>query len=859
MAVKKLVTSPKVYVIMLIVATALLMFIGSISYRQIVRLGKSAESVSRIIQVDMHINQLFTTYSQIQATELRYRLLQDSTRISSHRVHLSKTMESIKTLEELTKGRPKQQNIIHEIRNWQDSLFISLNHLKNTPFSKSVISDKEKEKVQKVSSTMTQLNLLRNQLYREEQSELTKRKEEYASQINFTPLTTLFLGMFALFIFVVSFIQINYLRRKTATAEKFLNGILTESDNIISYLKPVYDSAGDIVDFRIAFTNEKIESILGKSPGQLANINLSDAVSINKENNVFKELIQVAKDGIPREFNAYFIHNGIKRWFKNTATLMDNGVLTTSTDTTAEKKFTRNLKQLNKKLAVQNKALIQTKAFLNNILESASNTVSHLDTVRDTDGNIIDFKYLFTTKETENLTGRSSTSIIGKSISEVFPFVRENGIFNLMVQCANDDSIKTHKAKYYFMGEWKWIHTTLNKLNTGITLTSYDCTDIVTSKQELLELNEQLTIQNSILKDAEAVAKIGSYHWDLATGKARMSDNFYRILECEMNEFEPSVENYRYFVHPKDFNYFIESLKSTIDKKHDGNFNYRIVTKSGKIKHLKHSGHFVQNEFVGVIKDITKELKDAQTLKEKNLELKRSNTELESFNRVASHDLQEPLRKIQIFISRITEESIRNSPEKAQEYLVKIGSSANRMQNLIRHLLAYSRLNKNQKDFSLIDLNEILENTLEDLETPIKEKRVNITVTNLPELRGVAFQLEQLFNNLLSNAIKYSSVLEPRKIEIDCQKIKRKHITDEFQKKSSQYFCITIKDNGIGFDQSNAKKIFGLFERLHQKQDYSGTGIGLAICKKIVENHGGHIMADGTLNEGAVFRIYLPA
>lgn len=857
MVLKRLAHSPKVYIIMLIIATALLMFIGSVSYRQIERLGKSVDSVTRIMQVDMQIDGLFSYYGQMQATELKNRLLQDSTGISTYKVYMPETLESFKLLEELTSHNPEQQKILQKVKLWQDSLFLSLKQLAGIPYNHPYVSTEVKEKIVKVSSAITQLNLLRNQMYGVEQIEFAKRKAAYASQISFTPLTTLFLGTFAVIIFALSFIQINFLRKKTTTAEKFLANILAYSDNIIGYFEPIHDGSGEIIDFKTAFSNEKIEAILGKKPDQIANTKMSQILPDNFKNGIFQELAQVVKEGSTRQFEKLFEYNGKKFWFRTTATQMEDGVLTTSMDTTTEKEIAKNLKLLNEKLEIQNKDLILTKAFLNNILESANITVSHLNTEMDKNGKIIDFRYLFTNKEIKNLTGISPSAVIGRSITEVFPMTNDNGLFNLMVKCATIGSIETHETKYNINDQWKWVHTTINKLNKGITLTSYDSTNIVKSKQVLLELNEQLTIQNSILKDAEEVAKIGSYRLDLKTNEATLSDNFYRLLDCEVNEFIATSENYRRFVHPKDLKYFEEKLRLTTEKKHDGNFKFRTITKTGKIKHLQHSGHFVQNEFVGVVKDITKELKDEQKLKDKNIELKRSNSELESFNRVASHDLQEPLRKIQVFISRITEADSENISGNNHEYLQKISTSANRMQTLIKYLLTYSRINK--KDFSRIDLNEIMEKVKEDLEAPIKEKGVYIEVHNLPELRGIPFQMEQLFNNLLSNSIKYSNLLEQPKIEIYCQKVKRKHIEDDFHKKAQQYYCITIKDNGIGFDQSNAKKIFGLFQRLHQNNEYFGTGIGLAICKKIVENHKGYIAAEGIINHGANFRIYLPA
>jgi len=564
---------------------------------------------------------------------------------------------------------------------------------------------------------MTQLNLLRNQIYRVEQAELVKRKEEYASQVLFTPLTTLFLGMFALFIFIVSFIQINVLRKRTTRAEKFLQKVLTSSENIISYFTPIYTNNGKIEDFTIDFSNESLEPLPGVNQKKTNQYTISELFPACFENGIFEELALVLAEGTSRKFVKKMVYKGKESWFSTTAIPLDNGVLTTSTDTTAEME--------------------------------ASNYM------------------------------------------EIF--------------------------------------------------------------------NEQLRIQNSVLNDAEVIAKIGSYRWDFHADKIAMSDNLYQLLDCRVGEFEPTAQNYRTFIHPNDLKFYLDKINSTTNHKPITKFTYRIISRKGRIKHFQHSDHFIQNEFIGVVKDITKELKDNELLKNKNLELKRSNSELESFNHIASHDLQEPLRKIQIFISMITEGNLENVSEKNVDYLNKINSSANRMQELIKNLLSYSRLDKEKSEFQTVDLNEILEKVQEDLEAPIKEKKVQIIIRNLPELKAVPFQMEQLFNNLVSNSIKYVNIHIRPKIIINCQKINTKDIAEPFHKKALYYNCISIADNGIGFAQANSKKIFGLFQRLHQKHEYSGTGIGLAICKKIVENHKGHIVANSTIDEGTTFLIYLPA
>ncbi|MCM4151180.1 PAS domain-containing protein [Arenibacter sp. N53] len=859
MTFKKLASSSKFFAVLLILAIALLMFIGSVSYKQVVRLGESANWVTHTLQINKEINQLFTYYDQMQSTEFKNVLLRDTLGISSFKVYQPEVLASFKKLKELTGHNPTQQKTLLKVSQWQDSLYQALSVISQIPYQKSTYSEGDQNKITDVSSAVTQLNLLENQMQREMQLQLTKRTEEYKSQIFFTPIMTLLLGTFALFIFVISFLQINAQRKKTVTAERFMQKIIASTDNIISYFLPVYDASGEIKDFIIEFTNEKIEVVLGEKSKDIAHRKMSELIPINFQNGIFEELVAVIKEGTPRKFEKLFDYNGNSFWFKTTAVIMEKGVLTTSTDITAEQQHAKHLKILNEKLETQNNQLEETKALLNNILESTSNTISHLSTERDLNGKVSDFKYLFTNKESERLTGKQTSEVIGNSISKIFPFVHESGLFDLMVKCADKGIIATHEAQYTLKGEAVWIHTTMNKLDNGITLTSYDITQIVTSKQRLLELNEQLTIQNSILNDAETEANIGSYRLKITNMESHMSDNFYRLLECEPNEFILSPENYRPFIHPKDLKIYDEKVKLAIEDKIISNFRYRIITKSGKVKYLQNTGHYLQNEFIGVVRDITKELQNEQKLKDKNLELKHSNNELESFNRVASHDLQEPLRKIQLFISRITDSGSDNFSGQQEEYLNKIAISANRMQTLIKYLLSYSRINISKKDYVLVDLNLVMEKVLDDLEAPIKESGMEIQIADLPEVKGVPFQLEQLFSNLVSNSVKYHSTQQSPKVTIDCRKLERSEIQHDFRKKAKQYYCISIEDNGIGFDQKDSDKIFELFQRLHHKNEYSGSGIGLAICKKIVGKHKGHIVAQSEPNKGASFFIYLPA
>lgn len=374
--------------------------------------------------------------------------------------------------------------------------------------------------------------------------------------------------------------------------------------------------------------------------------------------------------------------------------------------------------------------------------------------------------------------------------------------------------------------------------------------------------NEELIITNESIKHAEIIGEFCISQWNLATDKLIYSDNLYRLLGCEPQSFEATIENFLEFVHPDDKAIVKEATKHTYIYEKTYPHFYRIVRKDGEMRYFMSMGKFISESnskmHVGIVKDITDYHLSNVALEERNHELEQSIKELESFNRVASHDLQEPLRKIQTFISRISENDKVNISDQGKEYISKIESSAHKMRILIDDLLLFSRTNKSEKVFEKTDLNKLLENANQELAHEIEEKNAVIESVKLPVLNVIAFQIQQLFVNIIGNALKYSKTGISPEIKIECEKPAARDYPDFITDTRKKYIKISISDNGMGFDQQYAEKIFILFHRLHHKTEYIGTGIGLSICKKIAENHNGFIIAEGKPGIGATFIIYLP-
>jgi hypothetical protein len=255
----------------------------------------------------------------------------------------------------------------------------------------------------------------------------------------------------------------------------------------------------------------------------------------------------------------------------------------------------------------------------------------------------------------------------------------------------------------------------------------------------------------------------------------------------------------------------------------------------------------------------TKKLDKAnQSLKEKNLILEQRNKELRSFSYISSHDLQEPLRKIQTFSSRILEKEYENLSEKGKNYFNRMRSSANRMQSLIQDLLSYSKIDHGESKFVTIAIDTLIEEVKEELSEELQEQKATITTECSEEVKVIHFQFFQLFYNLFTNSLKFAKKDTPSVITVKCETVVWVNAEDDSLEEGKTYYRIEVKDNGIGFEPNQNKLIFGLFQRLHGMSKFQGTGIGLAIVKKVVENHHGKIEAYGVPNEGATFLIHVP-
>ena len=462
----------------------------------------------------------------------------------------------------------------------------------------------------------------------------------------------------------------------------------------------------------------------------------------------------------------------------------------------------------------------------------------------------------------EKIWHKTLEEVLGKKLLEVFPELSGQRFPELIRNVlATGKSYGEQEAQvyfdhpggkkaFYFDFEYSPLYDEQGRVD-GIMVTADDVTGKVEARRRVEEAEERARL-------ATEASLAGIFDIEVPSYNVNCSRRFYEIFDLPLGA---SMREIVRRIHPDDNAARREAWEA-------GNatgvlhYEVRLIIGPQEVRWIRAQGRMYKNDkgelirVLGTVLDITEQKMFSEALEnkvqERTIELQRANDELAirnqellSFNYISSHDLQEPLRKIQTFASRIqsTEDAI--SP-KNQVYLQRMQQSARQMQLLIRDLLEYSRAGQGEKVFEKLPLGDTLQTIRQQLLEEPTAEHVRIEIGDMPTVEAIPFQINQLFTNLLSNAVKFSRRNDNPLIRVDATR-------------ENGYHIIRVHDNGIGFLPEHKEHIFEVFRRLHHRSEYEGTGIGLAICKKIVENHHGRITAESKPGDGATFTVFLPA
>ncbi|HEV7333069.1 MAG TPA: PAS domain-containing protein [Flavisolibacter sp.] len=487
------------------------------------------------------------------------------------------------------------------------------------------------------------------------------------------------------------------------------------------------------------------------------------------------------------------------------------------------------------------------------------------------------------------ILGKKKEDILNKPVFESMPELRSQGfeaLLHYVYKTGKRISANEHRIQFVRDGETvtrylNFVYEPLKDVDgkvNGLMAVSLDVTEQVTARRKIEESSEELQL-------AIEVANLGTFRLDIARNQAAYSP---RIMEWfGFSEQGVSLDVFASYIHPEDRSQLLHALEESYrsEEKSQHDVVYRVVhPESGVMRYLHSFGrtYFMQDGkpylLVGMIQDVTAQILWQQRQKENetelqkrvsertielenlNQELKRTNANLEEFAYAASHDMKEPIRKIHLFADRLKQELAEKLTPEQQHLFSRVENAAKRMGLLIEDLLTYSHVSKGVSHREIVDLNTKVQNVLEDLEVEIDEKKAEITIGALPTIYGHKRQLQQLFQNLIGNALKYSKPDVLPQITITAKLVYGSdtslHMTADAARQ--QYHLLEVKDNGIGFEQVDAERIFNVFTRLHGNAEYKGTGVGLSIAKKVMENHQGFIWAESQPGVGTSFKMLFP-
>ncbi|MDP4224478.1 MAG: PAS domain S-box protein, partial [Bacteroidota bacterium] len=481
------------------------------------------------------------------------------------------------------------------------------------------------------------------------------------------------------------------------------------------------------------------------------------------------------------------------------------------------------------------KELFDTRNYLQNLIDNANAPII----VWDRENRIKVFNHAF-----EHLTGYASSEVEGKSLSILFP----------------RDTLRESMAKIRqaLTENWKTIEIPILTKSNDIRIILWNSAKIYDKSRKTYstiaqgnDITERIEAERAFKESREKLelalenGRIGTWEWVIDSDSFNLDSRMEKMLGIEPGYFENTLSGFEKRIHEEDLQHLRTAMTKALTEdqpldtvfrvKHENNVVNYVSTKA--LVEKDNAGNPMKMS--GVCFDITEmKLGAEKTLFLLNEELLRSNKELEQFAYVASHDLQEPLRMISSFTQLLAQRYKDRLDNDAKDFIQFAVDGAARMQGLINDLLAYSRVQTRGKQFSVVDMHDVLGQVMNNLQLMIQESDALIVNDDLPEVFGDEGQIVQLMQNLIVNGLKF------------CKTAPRIHISSKEEK---EYFLFSVKDNGIGIEPQYFEKIFQIFQRLHPKDKYGGTGIGLAICKRIVNRHGGRIWVESKIGKGSVF------
>jgi len=626
--------------------------------------------------------------------------------------------------------------------------------------------------------------------------------------------------------------------------EEWITELLESQQGAVIIYKPLWENSAASApsEFEELYVNSKATS-LANLQHQL--IVMPEEANAGNVQTLFQQLNNCIQTG--QKFKRKFRRFDSGSYYQVNGTPISQGVLTVIDDITSEVQASLEREQ--------------QVGLVSGILNATVSGVFAMEAVYSDDAEIIDFRFLKINRAFAELLHKSPDTIIGRSYKTILPETITNGLFDLKCEVVKTGNTIEREIFYKGDGIDRWFHISISPLGKNGIVETF--TDITGSKKD----------------KEEALRSAHRFHTVIST-----SQSGFHLFKPEYDE-AGNIIDFRIIMVNQTIGDYIGQTTETLAGalastyfpayKSNGLFEiYRDAYLTGESRRFDfhyEDGYDVffnllvvkiDDELLVSLTDHTANKRLQRELEASIAELKRSNASLEQFAHAASHDLQEPLRKIVVFTDKLMAEQGENLDDASFGYLERIRTAGKRMHRLIQDLLVFAEVGANRNPFENVDLNGLVNEVLTDLEVAIAERDAQVQVGTLGIIKGDSLHLQQLFQNLIGNSLKYSRLEVVPQINITATLIAGSDTDLDLndQEKQQQYYLIELKDNGQGFTNEEASQMFKIFQRLpRHRNDHNGTGIGLAIVQRVVQNHKGFITAEGVPGEGATFKIYLPA
>ncbi|MBO0952780.1 PAS domain-containing protein [Fibrella sp. HMF5405] len=652
-----------------------------------------------------------------------------------------------------------------------------------------------------------------------------------------------------------------YMKQEEAAQQSslLLDDILMGVPVGLAIFKAVRSLNQHITDLQILHANNFFRKVFGTVTNGQSSELLSELLKGDTNLGLLNRCIASVEARLPHAFEMPFKSQGQTHWYQASLTPKKDQLILTLTDITQSK--------------LTQQAIHSQAELLQSISNNTPAGLVLWDAVRDSNQQIIDFRYRMTNRMNNYLTGFTEEYLVGEDLLTLFPRFRGTELETTLKQTIETGRTQHMILTYYTERSDGWFDAQFNRVGDGVLMTYMDVSE--QHKAQLAQKEQADLLQLVIDAQPSGLVLYKAVREKLANGQPGSIIDFTielvnsvklntskrtmsQLIGKRMLKLFPDEEGHAFF------DLVAEVATTGVTKEWVLPNIVEGVNSWFKSSLIRH-GDLVLFTFL----DVSELKHQHKALEMANTELRRSNENLQQFAYVASHDLQEPLRKIQSFGDLLANNYAVLLDENGRDMIRRMQLAAQRMSNLIADLLSYSRVSTQRSPFELVSLTRLMSSVIDDLDIAVHESGVVCEFSNLPTVMGDRTQLNQLFRNLLFNAILYRRPNVPPVVKISARKVAAADLPESILKTELSlttdqsanipfFYEISITDNGIGFDEKYLDRIFQVFQRLHSKTAYPGTGVGLAICRKVIENHRGAITATSKPGEGATFSVYLP-